>query len=129
MEEIGHLYRRRVRAKGLFSFHVTVKETDLWVSADRDLEKETARSIFGYRYQLENYIQTNPAFLTALHPLPEDPDAPAIVKEMIQATRAIGVGPMASVAGAIAQFVGRDLLEWTEQVIVENGLRRPLHDK
>jgi len=31
------------------------------------------------------------------------------------------VGPMASVAGAIAQYVGIDCLEYSENVIVENG--------
>jgi ApbE superfamily uncharacterized protein (UPF0280 family) len=40
---------------------------------------------------------------------------------MIEATRPVGVGPMASVAGAIAQFVGEGLLRKTDQVIVENG--------
>lgn len=32
-----------------------------------------------------------------------------------------GVGPMAAVAGAIAQFVTRDLLRFSKEVIVENG--------
>ena len=31
------------------------------------------------------------------------------------------MGPMASVAGAIAQYVGYELLKWTDQVILENG--------
>ncbi len=40
---------------------------------------------------------------------------------MISATRIFDVGPMAAVAGTIAQFVGRDLLEYTDELIVENG--------
>jgi ApbE superfamily uncharacterized protein (UPF0280 family) len=40
---------------------------------------------------------------------------------MIDVTRGLGVGPMASVAGAIAQYVGRGLMRITDQVIVENG--------
>ena len=40
---------------------------------------------------------------------------------MISHTREIGVGPMASVAGAIAQYVGHGILDLTDQVIVENG--------
>lgn len=114
-------YRERVRAKGLESFHVIVKETDLWVTADRVLKEETEALVFQYRGQLENYIQTYPDFLSALGPYPEDPYAPPIVREMIQATRRVGVGPMASVAGAIAQFVGEGLLRLVGQVIVENG--------
>jgi ApbE superfamily uncharacterized protein (UPF0280 family) len=33
----------------------------------------------------------------------------------------VGVGPFASVAGAMAEFVGRDLLKYSKEVIVENG--------
>ena len=66
-------------------------------------------------------MRSHPDFLTTLQPYPEDPYAPPLVKEMIEATRGIGVGPMASVAGAIAQFVARGLLHLSNQVIVENG--------
>lgn len=114
-------YRQRTSARGLVSFRVAIKETDLWVSADRSLEKETTDLILRYRHQLEAYINGHPGFMTTLQPYPEDPYAAPMVREMISITRKIGVGPMASVAGAIAQFVGRDLLEFTDQVIVENG--------
>ena len=114
-------YRESVQAKGLDTFHVIVKETDLWVSAGRVLEKETEDLVFEYRAQLESYIQNHPEFSTTLNPYPEDPFAPPIVKEMIRCTRDIGVGPMASVAGAIAQFVAQGLLAKVDQVIVENG--------
>jgi ApbE superfamily uncharacterized protein (UPF0280 family) len=40
---------------------------------------------------------------------------------MAQAARIAGVGPMAAVAGAIAEAVGNDLLACTPEVIVENG--------
>ncbi|MFH1350734.1 MAG: UPF0280 family protein [Pseudomonadota bacterium] len=114
-------YRERVIAKNLVTFHVAVKETDLWVSAGRILENETRDLILDYRHQLETYIASHHGFLTTLSPYPEDPFAPPMVKEMIRATRELGVGPMASVAGAIAQFVGMDLLQGTDEVIVENG--------
>jgi len=114
-------YRRRIRAEGLVSFNVRVKETDLWVSSERDLTKETSELVFGYRYQLESYIKSHPEFLTTLKPYPEDPYAPNIIKDMIMLTRDLGVGPMASVAGAIAQYVAMGLLESADQIIVENG--------
>ena len=121
-EYIERVYRKRVKTRDLVSFHVAVKETDLWVSADRELEKETRDLILDCRYQLESYIQSNPEFKTTLQPYPEDPYAPLLVREMIKETRNIGVvGPMASVAGAIAQSVANGLLEFTDQVIVENG--------
>ena len=114
-------YRKRVNAKDLVSFHVAVKETDLWVSSERKLEDETRDLIFDHRHQLERYIQAHPDFLTTLQPYPEDPYAPLLVREMIEVTRVVGVGPMASVAGAIAQYVAKGLQQWTDQVIVENG--------
>lgn len=114
-------YRNRVRSKDLLSFRVVVKETDLWVSAEKDLVKQTRDLVLNCRYQLENYIRMHPEFAAALSPQSEDPYAPPIVKEMIEATKRLDVGPMASVAGAVAQFVGEGLLEFTDQVIVENG--------
>ncbi|HJX33892.1 MAG TPA: UPF0280 family protein [Desulfatiglandales bacterium] len=114
-------YRKRVTAHDLASFNVRIKETDLLVSSDRDLYKETIDLVFDYRHQLESYIKSHPEFLTTLQPYPDDPYATSIIKDMIASTRDIGVGPMASVAGAIAQHVGLGLLGSAEQVVVENG--------
>ncbi len=47
--------------------------------------------------------------------------APPIVREMLKAASTAGVGPMAAGAGAMAAFVGRDLLRFSPEVIVENG--------
>jgi ApbE superfamily uncharacterized protein (UPF0280 family) len=114
-------YRKRVSFKDLVYFHVVIKETDLWVGADVNLEEETRDLVFNCRHQLEMYIDLQPEFATTLLPYPEDPYAPPVVREMITATRAVGVGPMASVAGVIAQYIGGGLLKFTDQVIVENG--------
>ena len=114
-------YRSRVKSENLVTFEVAVKETDLQVSAEQKLEKETSDLVFESRHQIESYIQTHADFLTALEPYPEDPYASPLVKEMIGCSRAVGVGPMAAVAGAIAEYVGRHLLKKTNQVIVENG--------
>jgi ApbE superfamily uncharacterized protein (UPF0280 family) len=40
---------------------------------------------------------------------------------MAEATQEVGVGPMAAVAGAIAEKVGMELLPFSDEVIVENG--------
>ena len=114
-------YRKRVLTKDLISFHVEVKETDLWISAGINLMKEARDLVFDCRYQLETYIRLHPEFATVLSAWPEDFYAPQLVKEMIEATKTIGVGPMASVAGAIAQYVCEGLLGFSSQVIVENG--------
>lgn len=114
-------YRKRLSAGDLVSFNVVVKETDLWVSADVNLEKQTRDLVFECRHQLETYIDSHPEFVTSLLPFEEDAYAPPMVKDMIAITARLGVGPMASVAGAIAQYVASGLLKFSDQVIVENG--------
>jgi uncharacterized protein len=114
-------YRRSVSAKDLQSYRVAVRETDLRISSDGDMEQEARDLVFEYRLQLENYIASNPEFATTLLPYPPDPLAPAMIRDMIDVSGGLGVGPMASVAGAIAQYVGEGLLRLTRQVIVENG--------
>jgi ApbE superfamily uncharacterized protein (UPF0280 family) len=114
-------YRSRVRTRGLVSFQVQIKETDLWISAGRDLTREARDLALACRHPLEHYIRAHPSFLTSLVPIPEDPYAPSLVKEMMKAACQVGIGPMAAVAGAIAQQVGEGLLGLSGEVIVENG--------
>jgi hypothetical protein len=114
-------YRNLVRTDDLVKFEVIVKETDLFVRAERDLSKETRESVLRYRHQLETYIAMNPAFQHSLVPFPDDPGVPEIVREMIRASQLAQVGPMASVAGAVAECVSKDLLRFSKEVIVENG--------
>jgi len=120
-EYIERTYRSRIRPKGLTCFQVTVSETDLWVCARRDLENETRDLIWESRHQIETYIHAHPDFKTSLLPLMEDPYAPQIVREMIHEAAKVRVGPMAAVAGAIAQYVAEGLLKLSPEVIVENG--------
>ena len=114
-------YRNLVKTDDLVKFEVVVKETDLLIRAETDLMRETRESILKYRHQLETYIAMNPAFRESLVPLNDDPYAPEIVREMIRTSRLAGVGPMAAVAGAMAESVSKDLLPLSKEVIVENG--------
>ena len=59
--------------------------------------------------------------MISLIPVVYDEFAPEIVREMMKASAKAGVGPMAAVAGAVAEHVGRDLLLHTRNVIIENG--------
>lgn len=98
-----------------------ISETDLFILADSDLTDQAMESAHRFRSQVEEYIRIHPEFRTSLVPLPEDPLAPQIIKDMIETSGAAGVGPMASVAGAIAEQVGRTLAAKSSNVVVENG--------
>lgn len=114
-------YRHWIRGADLVATVVAVKETDLYIRARGNLEQEAKASILKHRAYLEEYIKTNPHFLAALNPIEVNADAPAIIVEMAQAARKCGVGPMAAVAGVMAEYVGKDLLSYSDEVIVENG--------
>ncbi len=114
-------YRSWGENKDLVSFNVVVKESDLFIRAQKNLARKAYKSVSKYRAILEKYIQRNPFFKNSLEPLLTEKDAPLIVKEMAKAGRKTGVGPMAAVAGAIAEFVGKDLLDYSPEVIIENG--------
>jgi hypothetical protein len=114
-------YRSLINKDNLTSYNVKIAESDLFISSDTDLSEKVKKSLLKYRSHLENYIKNNPKFLTSLLPLPEDEFAPAIVKDMLIKSSICGVGPMAAVAGAISQFIGQDLLESTDNLIIENG--------
>lgn len=78
---------------------------------------------------LEKYILTDPKFLDSLLPVPKLPEyAPKIAQMMQKAGALTEVGPMAAVAGSIAQFaveteafMGDGGSLKTEEAIVENG--------
>jgi len=114
-------YRKRMAQAHLVSFRTVVQETDLLVQADRDLSAACRNLVLRCRGHLENYIAAYPAFKGTLEPWPDTGPMPPIIQAMVSAASAAGVGPMASVAGAVSAQVGRGLLEHAREVVVENG--------
>jgi len=114
-------YRKWTKAEDLVYFEVTDKETDLAVYADSDLKKIAGAIVSRLRRDLEAYIGGHLEFFSSLEPLELKSGAPEIARTMAEAGRKAGVGPMAAVAGAFSEFVGRELLKSSKQVIIENG--------
>ena len=116
------VYRNLIRKNSSsVPFQVSVKETDLFIKADKDLKEEAKDAVLNYRYQIEEYIRRYPGFHKSMVPIETDPFAPKIIKAMMDASVLAGVGPMAAVAGSISEFVGKDILSFSNEVIVENG--------
>lgn len=114
-------YRNLIDSPKLIPYKVVVKETDLMVNTATKLIEETKELVLEQRGFVEAFIKSHPGFATTLIPWQLDGPAPEIIVNMVKAARNAGVGPMAAIAGAIAEQVGHGLLKLTDQVIIENG--------
>jgi ApbE superfamily uncharacterized protein (UPF0280 family) len=117
-------------APGMTAFRVVVDETDLHVqiaAGEARLEVPPGiralalQAVHEARGMVTEEIALDRAFAAGLDPLPPRQGCPEMVRAMYDAGLRAGTGPMAAVAGAVAEFVGRALLEHTDEVIVENG--------
>jgi ApbE superfamily uncharacterized protein (UPF0280 family) len=80
------------------------------------------QEIVRQRALLEEYIRRHPHFQHSLEPVELFADAPEIARRMARAADTVGVGPMAAVAGAMAQLaVEAAFRAGAEEVIVDNG--------
>ena len=71
---------------------------------------------------LEDYIAGHREFQTSLTPVELKPDAPEAAKRMSRAAKLAGTGPMAAVAGMMAQLAAEAAIKkQCSEVIVENG--------
>ena len=85
------------------------------------LSAVTSEIIF-QRMVLEHYISANPLFQAALSPVPVSESAPPIARRMSEAAKCVGVGPMAAVAGAMAEAAAKaGLRAGASEAIVDNG--------
>lgn len=80
------------------------------------------QEIIRQRKILEDYIHRHPAFGTSLEPVELLADAPEAARRMAQAAARTGVGPMAAVAGTMAQLAAEaGLKAGAPEAIVDNG--------
>ena len=74
------------------------------------------------RHMLGDYVNRHPDFRHSFEPMDLRDDAPEVAIRMARAARLVGVGPMAAVAGAMAQCAAEAALEaGASEVIVDNG--------
>jgi ApbE superfamily uncharacterized protein (UPF0280 family) len=121
LKERENRFYRDYSAKKGAAFRAAVETTDLFIRAEKDLTREALAAIRSEREKLVEHIKLHPKFESSLVPLEEPSDAPPIAAMMYRAAKAAGVGPMAAVAGAMAQRVGMALRRRSSFVIVENG--------
>jgi ApbE superfamily uncharacterized protein (UPF0280 family) len=99
-----------------------LKDSQCTLVSDSQAAIEAAKeSIQRSFFELELYVRANPKFLYTLTPIPA-PEEPLVAKMMAQAAQKADVGPMAAVAGAIADIAVEAMLKTGCKVaVVENG--------
>lgn len=98
----------------------TYREAVFRICCDR-LEAVTAE-IVSQRHILENYIRECPEFRAAMSPVDVPVSAPDVARRMARAAWRVGVGPMAAVAGCMAQLAAEaGLGAGSGEAIIENG--------
>src|SRR5512139_3675236 len=108
--------------KNLFKNAFQLKETQCAVITDKPIGIQIAeQSIEFHRKQLEHYVEGNPRFLHTLEPV-RIPDKPTVANLMAKAAEYANVGPMAAVAGVLADLAVKDMTEAGCSIaVVENG--------
>lgn len=94
----------------------------LIITDEEDAITAAKESLRENRRKLEGYIRRNPKFLYSLKPVKVDNDSPKVAKLMAEASEKAGVGPMAAVAGVLADLAVEAMLAKGARVaLVENG--------
>ena len=87
------------------------KESKIFLKTSEERFSRVAySSLLKNRAELEEYIAMHPFFQTTLEPLEVEEDAPQVVRLMAESAERTGVGPMAAVAGALADVMLRDMV-------------------
>ncbi|HPJ83251.1 MAG TPA: UPF0280 family protein [Methanothrix sp.] len=114
MNELADLIRERFR----------LKETIVTITAQKQDQIEAAKEVIKVqRALLEEFIREDPFFVLTLEPYDRAIEkAPQIVRDMVRAGAAVGIGPMSSVAGTIARFALEAMIRaGASCAIVDNG--------
>lgn len=118
-------YRSPAAHEGESSFQVVISESDLWITVRRDCAAQAAslarELVLEARTRIAAWMQLDPAFGPSLIPHAVPDHAPKIVRRMARAGSIMGVGPMAAVAGAVAEHTARGLVALSPDCLVENG--------
>jgi ApbE superfamily uncharacterized protein (UPF0280 family) len=111
-----------MKKKNLSKRVFRLKESNCTIISDKEGAIEKAISSIKYhRKQLEKYIKEHPRFFYSLEPVPVD-NGPKVVMLMAEASAKANVGPMAAVAGVLADLAVEAMLNAGCKVaMVENG--------
>lgn len=99
-----------------------VKETCATIVCDEEFLRTAQEAIFEARAIIERKVGEDPFFGITYDPMHSEKSDHPLIRRMCEASVIAGVGPMAGVAGAVAEFaVGRMVEAGANEAVVENG--------
>jgi ApbE superfamily uncharacterized protein (UPF0280 family) len=102
--------------------HFEIGETAVTILAEKDYIPLAQQSIFDTREIILRKIRHDPLFRNTLEPYESDEDDHPLIRRMCDASAKAWVGPMATVAGAVAQeAVEAMFYAGAKTAIVDNG--------
>jgi ApbE superfamily uncharacterized protein (UPF0280 family) len=102
--------------------HFEVGETAVTIVAEDRFQEAARASVFRSRETIQRFIARDPLFRVTLEPYPCPTDVPPLIARMCASSSKAKVGPMAAVAGAIAEQAVLDMrAAGATQAIVDNG--------
>jgi len=103
-------------------YHFEKEESIITFLCKSQYVESGQKSLLNSRKILESYIRENPEFATTHLPYHASKDAPELIRLMCREAEKVGVGPMAAVAGALAQESLKAILDaGAEEAVVDNG--------
>ena len=115
------IYRNKISAEGRYSFRLDYKYSGLYIICDRDISSELEEPVLSFYRNIEKVIARQTDFEKSLVPIKSAKDLPLIIKEMCDAGEVFGVGPMASIAGALCDHLAKSLAGRCSFLMIENG--------
>jgi ApbE superfamily uncharacterized protein (UPF0280 family) len=102
--------------------HFELNETAVTIIAEEKYVAIAERSIFETREDIERFIAIDPLFRDTLEPYEEPASVHPVIRRMCDAARLADVGPMAAVAGVVADEAVKAMVSaGSRHCVVDNG--------
>ena len=101
---------------------IHIGQTIATLLCDERFVHRAETAVRSVRSEIEAYIRCDTKFRTTLEPYMVRSDAPPVIRRMAEAARKVKVGPMAAVAGAVAEYTVWALKHaGARHVVFDNG--------
>ena len=115
------MYRSDIKFDEKYNWRIVYKYSDMFISCDKDISFKLEKLVREVYDVLESFIIEEKSFKSSLSPIKIREEFPPLIKKMCQKADIFNVGPMASVAGAVCDYIAAGVDKYCHRLIIENG--------